>query len=114
MIELGTKHFLGRAPVDQVEIRKYNQILSTQGIKGFILAMLESPEYSQMFGEDTVPYRRFPTLPAANFPNTERLYNQQTKQNGGIVVPSFDPVKASLDPSQMPLMAEALASMEAQ
>lgn len=114
VIELGTKHFLGRAPVDQVEIRKYNQILSTQGIKGFILAMLESPEYSQMFGEDTVPYRRFPTLPAANFPNTERLYNQQTKQNGGIVVPSFDPVKASLDPSQMPLMAEALASMEAQ
>ena len=32
-------------------------------------------------GEDTVPYRRFPTLPAANFPNTERLYNLLTKQN---------------------------------
>ncbi len=44
------------------------------------------------FGEDTVPYRRFPTLPAANFPNTERLYNQLTKQNGDLVVPSFEPV----------------------
>jgi phycobilisome core-membrane linker protein len=38
-------------------------------------------EYLQLFGEDTVPYRRFPTLPAANFPNTEKLYNKLTKQD---------------------------------
>ena len=68
VIEMGTKHFLGRAPIDQGEIRKYNQILATQGIKAFIRAMVNSPEYAQAFGEDTVPYRRFPTLPAANFP----------------------------------------------
>ena len=92
VIELGTKHFLGRAPVDQVEIRKYNQILATQGLKGFIREMVNSPEYSECFGEDVVPYRRFPTLPAANFPNTERLYNQLTKQNSELVVPSFEPV----------------------
>ncbi|NEQ44187.1 MAG: photosystem I reaction center subunit X [Leptolyngbya sp. SIOISBB] len=92
VIELGTKHFLGRAPLDQVEIRKYNQILATQGLKGFIQEMLSSSEYAECFGEDTVPYRRFPTLPAANFPNTERLYNQLTKQNSDIVVPSFEPV----------------------
>lgn len=35
VIELGTKHFLGRAPKDQAEIRKYNQILAAQGIRGF-------------------------------------------------------------------------------
>jgi phycobilisome core-membrane linker protein len=52
-------------------------------------------EYIQVFGEDTVPYRRFPTLPAANFPNTEKLYNRLTKQNDEIVVPSFDTVKAT-------------------
>ncbi len=92
VIELGTKHFLGRAPVDQSEIRKYNQILATQGLRGFIQQMLSSPEYAECFGEDTVPYRRFPTLPAANFPNTERLYNQLTKQNKELVVPSFEPV----------------------
>jgi phycobilisome core-membrane linker protein len=92
VIELGTKHFLGRAPLDQAEIRKYNQILASKGIRGFINALLSSMEYAQVFGEDTVPYRRFPTLPAANFPNTERLYNQLTKQNSDIVVPSFDPV----------------------
>ncbi|NES07157.1 MAG: photosystem I reaction center subunit XI [Okeania sp. SIO2F4] len=98
VIELGTKHFLGRAPRNQVEIRKYNQILATSGIKGFIGAMVNSVEYIEMFGEDTVPYRRFPTLPAANFPNTERLYNQLTKQNEDLVIPSFEPV-ATIDRS---------------
>ena len=95
VIELGTKHFLGRAPLDQPEIRKYNQLLATQGLKAFIRAMVNSPEYTECFGEDTVPYRRFPTLPAANFPNTERLYNQLTKQNKDLVVPSFEPVSTT-------------------
>nr|2KY4_A Chain A, Phycobilisome linker polypeptide [Nostoc sp. PCC 7120 = FACHB-418] len=62
VIELGTKHFLGRAPIDQAEIRKYNQILATQGIRAFINALVNSQEYNEVFGEDTVPYRRFPTL----------------------------------------------------
>ena len=95
VIELGTKHFLGRAPLNQAEIRTYNQILASKGIKGFINAMLLTVEYAEAFGEDTVPYRRFPTLPAANFPNTERLYNQLTKQNSDVVVPSFEPVAAT-------------------
>ena len=91
VIELGTKHFLGRAPLDQKEIRKYNQILASEGINAFIIAMVSSMEYLQAFNEDVVPYRRFPTLPAANFPNTEKLYNQLTKQNNEVVVPSFQP-----------------------
>ncbi|WNZ21788.1 photosystem I reaction center subunit X [Leptolyngbya sp. NK1-12] len=109
VIELGTKHFLGRAPQDQAEIRKYNQILASQGLEAFIRAMTGTPEYAQYFGEDTVPYRRFPTLPAANFPNTNRLYNQLTKQNKDVVVPSFEPVKSRMDISKMPLMSQALA-----
>lgn len=89
VIELGTKHFLGRAPNNQEEIRYYNQILASQGLCAFISAIVNTSEYRIVFGEDTVPYRRFPTLPAANFPNTERLYNNLTKQNTLIVVPSF-------------------------
>ena len=92
VIELGLKHFLGRAPRDQAEIRMYNQTLARQGVRSFVSAVVNSMEYAQVFGEDTVPYRRFPTLPAANFPNTERLYNQLTKQSSDIVVPSFTPV----------------------
>jgi phycobilisome core-membrane linker protein len=114
VIELGTKHFMGRAPLDQAEIRKYNQILATQGIKAFISAMLNTVEYQDVFGEDTVPYRRFPTLPAANFPNTNRLYNQLTKQNDDIVVPSFDTIKPKMDASKMPMTGKAIADMAAQ
>ncbi|MGF1536051.1 MAG: phycobilisome rod-core linker polypeptide [Elainellaceae cyanobacterium] len=95
VIELGLKHFLGRAPRDQAEIRMYNQILARQGIRSFVSAVVNSMEYAQVFGEDTVPYRRFPTLPAANFPNTEKLYNQLTKQSDEIVVPSFEPVPSN-------------------
>jgi len=95
-IELGTKHFLGRAPLNQREIQKYNVIMASQGLKAFIGAMVDCMEYIQVFGEDTVPFRRFPTLPAANFPNTERLYNQLTKQNNDIVIPSFEPAKLNV------------------
>jgi len=89
VIELGTKHFLGRAPNNQAEIRYYNQILASQGILSFISILVNSVEYKVVFGNNTVPYRRFPTLPAANFPNTEKLYNTFTKQNQTIIVPSF-------------------------
>jgi phycobilisome core-membrane linker protein len=109
VIELGTKHFLGRAPLDQSEIRKYNQILASEGLKAFIGAMVNSAEYGYAFGEDTVPYNRFLTLPAANYPNTQTLYNKLTKQDAHLVVPSFDTIKPKMDGSKLPLMGKALA-----
>jgi phycobilisome core-membrane linker protein len=109
VIELGTKHFLGRAPLDQAEIRKYNQILATQGLRGFVSAIVSSMEYLQAFGEDTVPYNRYLTLPAANYPNTQKLYNKLTKQDSELVVPSFDPVQSRMDSSKLPLTGKAIA-----
>nr|YP_010170974.1 phycobilisome linker polypeptide [Chondria tumulosa]QSD57115.1 phycobilisome linker polypeptide [Chondria tumulosa] len=93
-IEFGTKHFLGRAPNNQAEIRYYNQILASQGLSAFVVTLVNSSEYNTIFGSDIVPYRRFPTLPAANFPNTEKLYNSFTKQNTKIVVPSFKSISS--------------------
>uniref|UniRef100_A0AAU7YPD6 Phycobiliprotein ApcE n=1 Tax=Gracilaria hainanensis TaxID=2871843 RepID=A0AAU7YPD6_9FLOR len=95
VIELGTKHFLGRAPNNQAEIRYYNQILASQGLFYFISALVNSKEYDIIFGMNTVPYRRFPTLPAANFPNTEKLYNRLTKQSMSIIVPSFTSISGN-------------------
>nr|QCI05384.1 gbilisome linker polypeptide [Crouania attenuata] len=89
VIELATKHFLGRAPNNQAEIRYYNQILASHGIIPFIKKIVNSSEYMSVFGNCIVPYRRFSTLPAANFPNTEKLYNTFTKQSNSIIVPSF-------------------------
>ncbi|HEY9909491.1 MAG TPA: phycobilisome rod-core linker polypeptide, partial [Thermosynechococcaceae cyanobacterium] len=114
VIELGTKHFLGRAPLDQAEIRKYNQILATQGLKAFIGALVNNAEYSEAFGEDTVPYNRFLTLPAANFPNTQTLYNKLTKQDNEVVVPSFATTKSRMDASQMPLAGKIAAELAAE
>ena len=113
VIELGTKHFLGRAPENQKEIQKYNQILASSGIRGFVSALVNCMEYLQVFNEDTVPYRRFPTLPAANFPNTEKLYNKQTKQDAEVVVPSFAPVSSRLDVAKLPLTGKAIADIAA-
>ncbi len=110
VIELGTKHFLGRAPLDQAEIRKYNVILATQGLKGFIGAMVSTAEYMQAFGEDTVPYNRYMTLPAANYPNTQRLYNKLTKQDSKLEVPSFVASATKLDGSTFPLTSSAIAA----
>jgi phycobilisome core-membrane linker protein len=109
VIELGTKHFLGRAPLDQSEIRKYNQILATQGVKAFIGAMVNGAEYCQVFGEDVVPYNRFLTLPAANYPNTQTLYNKLTKQDKQVVVPSFDTIKPRMDMAKLPMTGKAIA-----
>jgi phycobilisome core-membrane linker protein len=109
VIELGTKHFLGRAPLDQAEIRKYNQILATAGIKAFIGAMVNGAEYCQVFGEDVVPYNRFLTLPAANYPNTQTLYNKLTKQDKQVVVPSFDTIKPRMDMAKLPMTGKAIA-----
>ena len=111
VIELGTKHFLGRAPQDQAEIRKYNKILASEGLRAFIGALVNSAEYGKLFGEDTVPYRRFPTLPAANFPNSEKLYNQLTKQNDDLVVPSFEPVTSRMDMAKLPLTSKAITDL---
>nr|QOS04605.1 phycobilisome core-membrane linker polypeptide [Sarcopeltis skottsbergii] len=95
VIELGTKHFLCRAPNNQAEIRYYNQILASQGLSYFVSVLVNSVEYNAIFGPNIVPYRRFPTLPAANFPNTEKLYNTLTKQNEMIVVPSFKAISGN-------------------
>ncbi|MCV3212371.1 phycobilisome rod-core linker polypeptide [Plectonema radiosum NIES-515] len=113
VIELGTKHFLGRAPLDQGEIRKYNQILASEGLRAFIGAMVNSAEYLQAFGEDVVPYNRFLTLPAANYPNSQKLYNQLTKQNDDVVVPSFDTVQPRMDVAKMPILGKAIADLAA-
>ncbi len=110
-IELALKHLLGRTTKDQPELRKYNNVVAREGFKPLINAILDSAEYGEAFGEDTVPYNRYPTLPAANFPNTEKLYNQLTKQSNEIVVPSFKPTRLpqGMDMSKMPFMETGLA-----
>ncbi len=57
-IELNCKHFLGRAPQDQVEISRHVLIYNEQGYSADIDSYIDSDEYSAAFGENVVPYAR--------------------------------------------------------
>jgi phycobilisome core-membrane linker protein len=67
VIELLTKHLLGRAVLSQAEIRTYNTVLANEGLGAAVDLIVGSEEYSKVFNEDIVPYRRYPTLPAGNY-----------------------------------------------
>jgi hypothetical protein len=57
-IELNCKHLLGRAPIDQAEISQHVLTYSEKGYEGDINSYIDSEEYSDNFGENTVPYPR--------------------------------------------------------
>ena len=57
-IELNFKHFLGRPPQDQDEIREHVEIYNDLGYEAEIDSYINSDEYYQYFGENRVPYPR--------------------------------------------------------
>ena len=57
-IELNCKHFLGRAPQDQVEIARHVLIYNESGYGADIDSYIDSDEYNESFGENIVPYPR--------------------------------------------------------
>ncbi len=61
-IELNCKHLLGRAPKDQTEISYHVQVYQELGYDAEIDSYLQSEEYNQNFGENIVPYCRYPTI----------------------------------------------------
>lgn len=54
-IERCFKHFLGRAPLSQEEMRLYCDILMRHGTTALITAILDSEEYRKAFGGFTIP-----------------------------------------------------------
>ncbi len=57
-IELSHKLLLGRAPYDQSEISSHLDLYESQGYEADMDSYLDSEEYLENFGEDTVPYFR--------------------------------------------------------
>lgn len=58
-IELNFKHFLGRAPLNQVEYSKHFKIFAEGGYEAEIDSYFDEKEYDDVFGEDYMPYTRF-------------------------------------------------------
>jgi phycoerythrin-associated linker protein len=57
-VELNFMHFLGRPPQSQAELSEHIVRCVTEGYDAEIDSYLDSSEYQNSFGENTVPYRR--------------------------------------------------------
>jgi phycoerythrin-associated linker protein len=55
-IELNFKHLLGRAPSDQAELSSHIRTCIERGFDAEIDSYIDSDEYQDKFGENTVPY----------------------------------------------------------
>ena len=57
-VELNYKHFLGRPPASEAEVSTHVKLLREKGYAAEISSYVNSDEYQEAFGEDTVPYLR--------------------------------------------------------
>ncbi|MGB5636235.1 MAG: phycobilisome rod-core linker polypeptide, partial [Waterburya sp.] len=57
-LELAFRHILGRGPSSREEVQDYFAIVSEKGLTGLVDALVDSQEYADYFGEETVPYLR--------------------------------------------------------
>ena len=60
-IEVIHRHLLGRPTYGRWEIDAYFDVAARKGFYGVVNAMVDSREYNQLFGDDTVPYERYIT-----------------------------------------------------
>ncbi len=58
VVEVSLKRILGRAPYNEAEKIAWSIIIAEQGVTAFIDALVDSDEYNEAFGENTLPYQR--------------------------------------------------------
>jgi phycobilisome rod-core linker protein len=58
LVDITLKRLLGRSAYNRDEEIAWSIIIGTKGFHGFVDALIDSEEYSQSFGESTVPYQR--------------------------------------------------------
>lgn len=62
-VQLCVNRVLGREVYSEREKLAWSIVLATEGLHGFVDALLDSDEYLNTFGDDTVPFQRRRTLP---------------------------------------------------
>ena len=88
-IELNFKHLLGRPPLNQQEIISSAAIQSEHGFDGLIDSIIDSAEYTEVFGDHGIPYVRSFTsasgMPMLNFVRIaalEKNFASSDRSNG--------------------------------
>lgn len=79
-VEMCVQRVLGRDVYSQREKIAWSIVVATKGVKGFIDQLLDSDEYLDNFGYDTVPYQRRRILPQRN--GGETPFNLKTPRYG--------------------------------
>ena len=105
-IEVIHRRLLGRPTFGRWEIDQYFGIAARSGFYGVVDAIINSPEYNQTFGEDTVPYERFITptdvnsrrVPALRRPFQAGAYADLSQAKRPDVAPSQQLRTSSGDP----------------
>ena len=69
-VEYIHRRLLGRPTYGRQEINSYFDICAKQGFYALVDAIIDSKEYEEAFGEDTVPYERFVTPTGLSLRNT--------------------------------------------
>jgi phycobilisome rod-core linker protein len=84
LVEMCLKRLLGRAPYNREEEIAWSIQIATRGWNGFVDALIDSEEYSQAFGDYTVPYQRKRMTVDRPFSFTPR-YGADYRDRAGIV-----------------------------
>ncbi|PLZ68752.1 phycobilisome rod-core linker polypeptide CpcG2 [Fischerella thermalis WC344] len=58
LVDICLKRFLGRSAYNKEEEIAWSIVIATKGFDGFVDALLDSDEYTEAFGDNTVPYQR--------------------------------------------------------
>ena len=62
-VQMCVQRVLGRDVYDEREKFAWSTVLATKGLQGFVDALVDSNEYQENFGDNTVPYQRRRILP---------------------------------------------------
>jgi len=84
LVEMCLKRLLGRAPYNREEEIAWSIQIATRGWNGFVDALIDSEEYTQNFGDYTVPYQRKRMTIDRPFSFTTR-YGADYRDRAGIV-----------------------------
>jgi phycobilisome rod-core linker protein len=58
LVDITLKRLLGRSAYNKKEEIAWSIVIGTKGFSGFVDALVDSAEYTQNFGDNTVPYQR--------------------------------------------------------
>ena len=98
LVQMCIQRVLGREVYDEREKLAFSTVIATKGFVGFVDQLLNSDEYLDNFGENTVPYQRrriIPQrgqgdLPFARMPRYSGEYLQKLEEIGYFQHTSFD------------------------